>query len=142
MNSCRKKKHANQTRKPIEACLQSRLAPCDTYFELSTNLLGISYTCDLCSDLVQMHARLPSNPRILSRIQAPPPRCWCGSATPPPLLPLLVSWRPRSWSLKRDTLLQRTTWVVGGTTCNRRSFSTPFPTMQPPSFPPTMLAAS
>ena len=55
---------------------------------------------------------------------------------------LLASWQSLSWILKRDTLFEMASCVVTGTSWSRRSFSTSFFTVDPPSLPPITIAAS
>lgn len=61
---------------------------------------------------------------------------------PRPFLPLITTWRSCSWSLKRDGLLDISTWVVTEAICNRRSFTAPFLAVDPQSLPLMTLAAS
>ena len=62
----------------------------------------------------------------------------------PPLLLLLVLWRAlRNWSLKRGISKWRPVYlVVNETIWSRRFFITPFLPVDPPSLPPTTLAAN
>ena len=56
--------------------------------------------------------------------------------------PSCTSWRSRSCSLKWDTRVEMATCVDTETICKSRSFNTPRLDMDPPSLPPTTLAAS